>query len=398
MRKPPFDGPANHIHHVIKELKALGHSIKFIIGINQKIYLSTDLIQYELIKTPHLETGLLRFVERVLRKIQTILDLPYAGFFESRRFAQACIHHASEADLIFERLSWMGYGSVFAAKQLAIPLVIEYNGDPLHDLEAKQMAPKGLQRILSTFLLRYTLNHANFLIASGNGWRENLVNKWKIPSKKIEVIENGTDLVSLLDSKDIKNFSQTELDSTKSVKIVYLGGFYPWHGTNTLINSFARCKLDFPNSELILIGAGFGLNETQSLVNKLSLEQSVTFTGQIPARDYAPILAGADIGVSPYCNWIEYSGLKLFDYKAAGLAIIASGDDSNPKTLTHDETGLIIPPCDEEALTRALTQLLADPQKRKTLGQNARHEAELKHTWKITGQQIDHILRKQLTL
>ncbi len=208
MRKPPFDGPANHIHHVIKELEALGHSIKFIIGINHKIYLSDDLVHYNLIEMPGLETGFPRFVERVIRKIQTILHLPYAGFFESRRFAQACIDHAADADLIFERLSWMGYGSVFAAKQLAVPLVIEYNGDPLHDLEAKGIAPKGLQRNLSAFLLRYTLNHANFLIASGNGWRDNLMNKWKIQPHKIEVIENGTELVNLIDSKKIKNYSQ----------------------------------------------------------------------------------------------------------------------------------------------------------------------------------------------
>jgi glycosyltransferase involved in cell wall biosynthesis len=277
-------------------------------------------------------------------------------------------------------------------------LVIEYNGDPLHDLEAKQMDPKGLQRILSTFLLRYTLNHADFLIASGNGWQTNLINKWNISSQKIEVIENGTDLISLLDRKDIKNFSKIDPDSINTVKIVYLGGFYPWHGTKPLITAFARCKPNFPNCELILIGAGTGLNEAKSLVTQLGLEQFVTFTGQIPAHEYAPILANADIGVSPYCNWIEYSGLKLFDYKAAGLAIIASGENDNPKTLIHDQTGLIIPPCDEEALIQALTHLLADPQKRQKLGQNARSEAEQKHTWKITGQHIDQVLRKQLKI
>lgn len=395
MRKPPFNGPANHVQHVIKELKALGHSVTFLIGINQKNYVSTDLIHYELIETPHLETGLPRLIERVIRKIQTILHLPYAGFFESRRFAQACIKYASDADLLFERLSWMGYGSVFAAKQLVIPLVIEYNGDPLHDLEAKGIAPHGLQRILSTFLLRYTLRHANFLIASGNGWQNNLVNKWKILPQKIEVIENGTELVNLIDPKDIKNCSQTKSDLTNTVKIVYLGGFYAWHGTQTLITSFLRCKPNFPNSQLILIGAGPGLDEAKLMVSQLGLEQNIKFTGQLSAQEYAPILANSDIGVSPYCNWIEYSGLKLFDYKAAGLAIIASGEADNPKTLKHGQTGLIIPPCDEAALTNALTNLLSDPHKRRKLGQKARREAEQSHTWKITGQNINRILEKQ---
>ena len=56
------------------------------------------------------------------------------------------------------------------------------------------------------------------------------------------------------------------------------------------------------------------------LVHELGIEEWVVFTGHLSAHQFASHLAGADIGVSPYCGRVEYSGLKLLDYKSAGLA------------------------------------------------------------------------------
>jgi glycosyltransferase involved in cell wall biosynthesis len=98
----------------------------------------------------------------------------------------------------------------------------------------------------------------------------------------------------------------------------------------------------------------------------------------------ADYLAQADIGVAPYCGWMEYSGLKLFDYKAAGLAIIASGQNGQPATIKHGTTGLIVPPCDEGSLCEAICQLAEDEELRLKMGKAARVEAEQIHGWDHT--------------
>jgi glycosyltransferase involved in cell wall biosynthesis len=80
----------------------------------------------------------------------------------------------------------------------------------------------------------------------------------------------------------------------------------------------------------------------------------------------------------------------VLDYKAAGLATIASGHGKHPPTLRHGVTGWIVPPCDEDALAGAMAALLADPELCQRLGQAARQEAEECHTWEHT---VDRLLR-----
>jgi glycosyltransferase involved in cell wall biosynthesis len=125
------------------------------------------------------------------------------------------------------------------------------------------------------------------------------------------------------------------------------------------------------------------LAEVKQRTGELGLEEQLTF-GRLTAGEFAPLLAQADIGVSPYCGWNEFSGLKILDYKAAGLPAITSGLDGRPSTVSHGRTGLIVPPCDADALRDAIVNLCADEECRRQMGRAARLEAEARHTWEHT--------------
>ena len=122
----------------------------------------------------------------------------------------------------------------------------------------------------------------------------------------------------------------------------------------------------------------------------------MTFTGRLGVNEYASYLAEADVGVSPYCGWEEYSGLKIFDYKAAGLACLASGKDGQPVTVSHGDTGWIVPPCDEGALCDAILALYSQRDRLQKMGQAARIEAEQYHGWDHTAGQIEETISKAL--
>lgn len=393
IRHPPFDGPANHVREVIEALEALGHSVRVLVRLEGRLWKAEGLHNFQPVTVPLVDRGPLRWFERAVRRLQSELRLPYAGLFESLRFALACRQELAGYDLLFERLTWMGYGGALAARWLRRPLVLEYNGDPLHDLEAKGIAPQGLQRWLALALLGWTMRQAAHVVASGEGWRKQFLQRWGADPARVTTIENGTVLVPLLRREELRAFTPT-LQGTPT--LVYLGGFYPWHGVQLLLRAVARLRERGLALRLLLIGSGVGLEAAQRQVKDSGLEQQVTFTGQLTASNFAAYLCQADIGLSPYCGWKEYSGLKLFDYKAAGLAIIASGENGQPATLEHGKTGWIVPPCDEDALTAAIGQLATDHLLRQRLGQAARLEAEQTHTWAHTAQRLEQIFRKTL--
>lgn len=385
VRTPPFDGPANHIRHIVHEWREMGQYVLFIGGMGSRYWKSEDLKEFSIVQNDKKSA-----FERPIRKIQTLTRLPYINYYESCRFAEIVLTDDVDIDCLYERTSWMSYGGLLAARKKRIPLILEFNGDPLHDLKSKGKLPGGLQLVISKSLFHYTLRGATHLIASGQGWKKNLIEKWRISPEKVSVVENGSVLVNLLHRDELANFRNK--DPRSQVKIVYLGGFYPWHGTQIAINAFRDLLRDEINAHLIMIGSGSNLEETQKFAKESGVDDRVTFTGALSPEEYAKILANCEIGLSPYCGWTEYSGLKLFDYKAAGLAIIASGENGQPETLVHNETGLIIPPCDEKALFDAMKFLAKNREYAAKIGQQARIEAEIKHSWKQTAEKILSIL------
>ena len=284
----------------------------------------------------------------------------------------------------------MGYGGAIASRYLGIPLVLEDNGDQLSDLEAKGIAPQGLQRRISIYLTDLLVRQASHIVSSGDGWRKQFIRRWNVADEKVTVVENGTIVTNLLERETLRCFRHlTAINQIPA--LVYLGGFYPWHGVTVLLRAFAKA-LELRNPmRLVLIGSGYAKEEAQTLASDLDLGDAVTFAGHLSPVDFSKILGNADIGLSPYCGWIEYSGLKIFDYKAAGLASIASGEEGMPATLVHNETGLIVPPCDEGALTRAILELSNNLDRTWEMGRAARIEAEQLHQWRQTAENLEII-------
>jgi glycosyltransferase involved in cell wall biosynthesis len=89
--------------------------------------------------------------------------------------------------------------------------------------------------------------------------------------------------------------------------------------------------------------------------------------------------------------------LKLLDYKAAGLATIASGRDGQPDILVHGHTGWIVPPCDETAFCEAILTLSRNPELLKQMGQKARQEAERLHSWTNTAALFEQLFASILS-
>ena len=390
LRRHPFSGPANHVRYVVAELRRRGHHLCLLAVFDNQIWKSEDLSTFEPVTVRRVDQGIFQLFERGVRRIQDSLTLPYAALFESLRFALACRQELAGYDLLYERMGWFGYGGGLAARWLHVPWILEVNGDHLSELEMRRMPPAGVQRWLSVALTKKAVGSTSCVVAAGEGLRKTFIDRWRVDPEKVAVVENGSELVSLLDRSQLRSFHPPPA-LAGATTVVFLGGFDPWQGTSILVRAVAMGIARGVPLKLLLVGSGPGREETERLVREHRLDDFVTFAGQLAPDQYAGLLAQADIGVSPYCGRTEYVGMKLIDYKAAALAIIASGENNQPSLIEHGRTGWIVPPCDVTALCDAILHLASDVELRSQMGRAARIEAEELHGWGRTGQRLNEI-------
>src|SRR5207247_281275 len=117
---------------------------------------------------------------------------------------------------------------------------------------------------------------------------------------------------------------------------------------------------------------------------------AVEFTGSVDANEVPPLLASMDVGVAPYPKLAHFyfSPLKVYEYMAAGLPVIASRLGQLKKLIEHGENGFLTAPGDDAELAAALGQLHSDAALRQRLGQAARNLVQREHTWDAVVQRI----------
>jgi glycosyltransferase involved in cell wall biosynthesis len=146
--------------------------------------------------------------------------------------------------------------------------------------------------------------------------------------------------------------------------VAYAGHLYPWKGVDALL----RAMTHLPGVKGLIVGghpAEPDLPRLRALARELGLHERVGFTGLVPPSDVASHLARADILVLPNSatavSAAYTSPLKLFEYLAAGRAIVASDLPALREVLQHEVNALLVPPDDPAALAAGLGRLVNDP-------------------------------------
>ncbi len=370
-----------HVLKILEYLGKKGHQV-FLIHINDQKYLP-DFKNYLCI--PH------RYIPVMHR------CFPYTGFIDSKNILTEIIrlNRQMHFDVIHERYGLYSYGGAIASKLIKKPLLLEVNA-PL--IDEKQLFTKPLQsyqRLSATVSTRVCFTLSSKIITVSRVLKEILMNTWHIDGDKISVIPNAFD-ASLFARKWNTGETKKMLGVLHAFVITFVGTFQPWYGIENIVDAFCSIRKEIPHARLLLVGDGSFKEDLKKRVEQLGIDTSVTFTGYIKHDLIPEILAATDVSVAPFRTLpmqFYNSPIKIFEYMAAGKAIVASKIGQIGEILEHGKTGLLVTPGNVQELASAIIRLYKEPNLMRRLGGNAKTEVQ-KYTWDIYADTLIEIYNK----
>lgn len=277
-----------------------------------------------------------------------------------------------KADLYYTRDSPLAYWLV----RLGLPTVCEMHVAP-------RLGQRWvLQRVGRSPALRLVVALTPFI-------KERLVNM-RFPSQKILVLPDGVDL-SRFEGLPSKGECRRTLELPQARFIVgYVGRFRTLEmekGLPELVESMAHLSSVNGSQPLLLCVGGpmEAVAAYMKLARRLGVpEERLKFVDHVTSSRVPRWIRACDVVVIPW-PWTEFSAyftspLKLFEYLAAGVPIVASDLPSLREILRHGENAWLVEPGSPAALARGVQRLLEDQELAARLASQGLRDVQ-RYTW-----------------
>ena len=284
-------------------------------------------------------------------------------------------------------MPYSDYSALRYVKKNKVPFVVTYHADAQDS--GGNLIRNWAQMIYNRSLLKNVLNGADVIIATSNSYidESKFLGNYR---DKIEVIPNGINLEEF----DI-NLSKEEcrdklcLPHDKKI-ILFFGNIVSYKGPHILLKAFSKVKTQFKDVKLVFAGRGEMQEELTKLAAELGIKSDVLFTGYVDERLKPFYYKSADIFCLPSITMAEAFGIVNLEAMTCGIPIISSKLGGIPDVVTDKETGLLVKPEDEEALTDAIIFLLENEDIARKMGNNGKRKVE-EYSWKKIAEKTEKV-------
>ena len=191
------------------------------------------------------------------------------------------------------------------------------------------------------------------------------------PPGKVELLYHGIDLARFPRNAAIGSARD---GSSEPVVILSVARLVEKKGTEILLEALARISPAL-QWRFVHVGGGPLLKSLQGRAARLGIEERVTWRGALTQDEVLAEYRKADVFAlaSRIARDGDRDGLPnvIAEAQSQGLACVATRVSAIPELVREGQTGILVPENDAEALARALESLIADPARRRALGQAA---------------------------
>lgn len=285
----------------------------------------------------------------------------------------------SPPDLLYTRDVFTGR----LAAKLHIPFVFE-----LHEIHPSDLRDSLFRKLISS-------TRCKRLIYISYRMKQLAEEKYgsAVTTLDSKVAHDAAD-IKLYDSSPGPAALRRELNLPEGTFIVgYTGSLFPGRGMEIILHA----AQSLPDVTFLIVGGeGRYFSEFKEKVDKSG--GNVLFKGFIPYKNVPRHLLACDVLLMPYQRKVlhrqkkhdtaEYmSPLKMFEYMAAGKAIISSRIPVLEEILHNEENALLVAPDNKQEWIEAISRLKDHPDLAAKLGHNASRDVQ-DHSWRSRAERI----------
>jgi glycosyltransferase involved in cell wall biosynthesis len=337
-----------------------------------RLMASLDRARWEPVLLHHPDAGIARLVDGAARLGVRTRAVPrvgragrlagVVGLWRALREERPAIFHA--------HLSWplaCKYG-VLAAWLARVPAIIATAHLYLEPRDNRQ------QRLMMMMLRR--------IIAVSREVKMRYVRELRVPERKLAVVRNGIDVPPTARSRNPA--LRAELVRGRPDYVVLTPArLHEQKGHAYLLAAAAQV----PEATFVLAGEGPLRAELERLAGELNIADRCVFLGY--RSDVSDLLAAADLLALP--SLFEGLPVSVLEAMAAERPVVATAIGGTDEAVTHELTGLLVPPRDPAALAAAIRRLRADPPLARRLAAAGRERVEREFSSWVTAHDVMQI-------
>ena len=198
------------------------------------------------------------------------------------------------------------------------------------------------------------------------------------------VVPNGADPARFDPARTDGSVVRTRHQLGDHLVLGWTGILRDWHGLERLIDALHA----LPDARLLIVGDGPARPAVEQHASAIGVRDRVIITGRIPHDQVPDHLAAMNVAVVAGERTGVASPMKLLEYMAMGLAVLAPDSDNLRDIVSPDVDGFLFSQSVRSSMEARLTELARNHALRRRLGSSARQKVVTSHNWEAIASRI----------
>ena len=260
-------------------------------------------------------------------------------------------------------------------KNTRAKIIYDVHEDVPKQILSKKWIPRFLRKPISYFFNLFEKKCASkfdAIISVVPVVAEKFKNKYSICVANYPKLDYFEQIGGLVDEKNKKSVFTA----------IYVGGMTEIRGIRQIIEAN---RLISARKKIKLVMAGpFSDNGFENEIKANPEWKKIDYLGVLPIKDVYKEITAADVGLvclQPEPNYVIAQPIKMFEYMAAGIPVIASNFSKYREIIENNKCGLCVDPREPAKIADAIIHIMEHPDEARKMGENGRKAVRELYNW-----------------